>query len=137
MLGAPAGPAAEASASGGEASFLVLQKGGKLPPFFAGGSHPRYRELARRLGHDQPVYQLDIYALQSQRLSQGLAPYEKIEDMAACYVRQLQAVQPHGPYMLGGGCEGAYEIGRAHVLTPVTNAHLVCRLLLEKKKTAT
>src|SRR3546814_7640504 len=26
-----------------------------------------------------------------------------------------------------------FEIGRAHVLTPVTNAHLVCRLLLEKK----
>src|SRR3546814_1312087 len=26
------------------------------------------------------------------------------------------------------------KIGRAHVLTPVTNAHLVCRLLLEKKK---
>src|SRR3546814_6783715 len=28
----------------------------------------------------------------------------------------------------------ADEIGRAHVRTPVTNAHLVCRLLLEKKK---
>src|SRR3546814_1729748 len=27
--------------------------------------------------------------------------------------------------------EGAPEIGRAHVCTPVTNAHLVCRLLLE------
>src|SRR3546814_10270683 len=26
------------------------------------------------------------------------------------------------------------EIGRAHVLTPVTNAQLVCRLLLEKTK---
>src|SRR3546814_2938507 len=25
------------------------------------------------------------------------------------------------------------EIGRAHVSTPVTNAHLVCRLLLDKK----
>src|SRR3546814_6970606 len=25
------------------------------------------------------------------------------------------------------------EIGRAHVCTPVTNAHLVCRILLEKK----
>src|SRR3546814_5424527 len=25
------------------------------------------------------------------------------------------------------------EIGRAHVCTPVTNAHLVCRLLLETK----
>src|SRR3546814_1686824 len=29
------------------------------------------------------------------------------------------------------------EIGRAHVWTPVTNAHLVCRLLLEKKKKLT
>src|SRR3546814_9125457 len=29
---------------------------------------------------------------------------------------------------------GSRKIGRAHVLTPVTNAHLVCRLLLEKKK---
>src|SRR3546814_4785617 len=28
----------------------------------------------------------------------------------------------------------AAQIGRAHVRTPVTNAHLVCRLLLEKKK---
>src|SRR3546814_12873573 len=28
------------------------------------------------------------------------------------------------------------QIGRAHVRTPVTNAHLVCRLLLEKKKQA-
>src|SRR3546814_3740654 len=27
----------------------------------------------------------------------------------------------------------AAEIGRAHVSTPVTNAHLVCRLLLETK----
>src|SRR3546814_2540840 len=27
------------------------------------------------------------------------------------------------------------KIGRAHVCTPVTNAHLVCRLLLEKKTT--
>src|SRR3546814_3951082 len=26
------------------------------------------------------------------------------------------------------------QIGRAHVCTPATNAHLVCRLLLEKQK---
>src|SRR3546814_9068422 len=30
----------------------------------------------------------------------------------------------------------ANEIGRAHVLTPVTNAHIVCRILLDKTKTA-
>src|SRR3546814_5501054 len=29
------------------------------------------------------------------------------------------------------------QIGRAHVCTPVTNAHLVCRLLLEIKKAQT
>src|SRR3546814_6046498 len=33
--------------------------------------------------------------------------------------------------------EHELQIGRAHVCTPVTNAHLVCRLLLEKKKTCT
>src|SRR3546814_3079072 len=34
----------------------------------------------------------------------------------------------------GVGAPGAeHQIGRAHVCTPVTNAHLVCRLLLEKK----
>src|SRR3546814_7304048 len=30
--------------------------------------------------------------------------------------------------------ESHSQIGRAHVRTPVTNAHLVCRPLLEKKK---
>src|SRR3546814_2818055 len=39
-----------------------------------------------------------------------------------------QLVKPHGIIV---GCPPG-EIGRAHVCTPVTNAHLVCRLLLEK-----
>src|SRR3546814_5516366 len=30
--------------------------------------------------------------------------------------------------------DAAMEIGRAHVRTPVTNAHIVCRLLLVQKK---
>src|SRR3546814_8603549 len=32
-------------------------------------------------------------------------------------------------------CPSDGQIGRAHVRTPVTKAHLVCRLLLEKKQT--
>src|SRR3546814_6629358 len=32
------------------------------------------------------------------------------------------------------GVSARIKIGRAHVCTQVTNAHLVCRLLLEKKK---
>src|SRR3546814_3622016 len=35
--------------------------------------------------------------------------------------------------MAMGGDTSLNEIGRAHVCTPVTNAHLVCRLLLEHK----
>src|SRR3546814_3448965 len=37
-----------------------------------------------------------------------------------------------GAALSGIAAEG--QIGRAHVWTPVTNAHLVCRLLLEKKQ---
>src|SRR3546814_995588 len=38
-------------------------------------------------------------------------------------------------HIAGIGERDAYqEIGRAHVCTPVTNAHLVCRLLLQKIK---
>src|SRR3546814_3302854 len=35
---------------------------------------------------------------------------------------------------LGAATPDGKEIGRAHVWTPVTNAQLVCRLLLDKKK---
>src|SRR3546814_9253796 len=38
------------------------------------------------------------------------------------------------PSTLFGSCGAACQIGSAHVCTPFTNAHLVCRLLLEKKK---
>src|SRR3546814_1815716 len=45
--------------------------------------------------------------------------------------------QPDGSARHGTGLRrlgrGGPEIGRAHVWTPVTNAQLVCRLLLEKK----
>src|SRR3546814_2652488 len=49
---------------------------------------------------------------------------------------QVQAgVCPVGPPAFaarGQFLRGWHEIGRAHVCTPVTNAHLVCRLLLAK-----
>src|SRR3546814_7599673 len=37
-------------------------------------------------------------------------------------------------FMEAGRDRGCAQIGRAHVRTPVTNAHLVCSLLLRKKK---
>src|SRR3546814_10152407 len=43
---------------------------------------------------------------------------------------RLLRLEPAGPE----GAAHRREIGRAHVWNPVTNAHLVCRLLLEKNK---
>jgi len=95
--------------------FQAIQSHGSLPPFFAGGSHPRYVDIARRLGAEQPFYRLDVYALQSERVSRGKKPYAHIEDIAARFLDEIRAVQPAGPYYLGGGCEGAvlaFEIAR-------------------------
>src|SRR3546814_3584636 len=39
-----------------------------------------------------------------------------------------------GDFMLSGHLKQPIEIGRAHVCTPVTNAHPVCRLSLAKTK---
>src|SRR3546814_1824195 len=45
-----------------------------------------------------------------------------------CRSPQGEALLSPGALFLGN------KIGRAHVWTPVTNAHLVCRLLLAQKK---
>src|SRR3546814_9579490 len=54
---------------------------------------------------------------------------ERIKERVLAFSgNQKQIDQPFAQMRLGE------EIGRAHVCTPVTNAHIVCRLLLEKKK---
>src|SRR3546814_7852931 len=62
---------------------------------------------------------------------------QRLRDIAA--VSELSRSQAHR-YLLSYVNTGMVrqdsesgQIGRAHVCTPVTNAHLVCRLLLEKK----
>src|SRR3546814_9044739 len=47
-------------------------------------------------------------------------------------VHQRIVIREEGPEFIRAMSQG--QIGRAHVRTPVTNAHLVCRLMLEKKK---
>jgi len=85
---------------------IPLRTEGSLVPFFMGGSNPRYLELARLLGAEQPVYKLDLYALTEHRVAAGLAPHRRFEDYAAEFLRDIRALQPHGPYYLGGGCAG-------------------------------
>src|SRR3546814_8608462 len=46
-----------------------------------------------------------------------------------------QLMVPASSIVFAGSKDSCVEIGRAHVCTPVTNAHLVCRLLLAQEKT--
>jgi non-ribosomal peptide synthetase component F/thioesterase domain-containing protein len=86
-------------------AVVEIQKGNGRPKFFcvhgAGGNVLIYRDLARRLGPDQPCY-----GLQCQGLDGKSPPLKTIEEMAALYVREIQKLQPHGPYLLGGYCMG-------------------------------
>lgn len=91
--------------SGSWSPLVALQESGSNPPFFcihgADGLVFLYRDLARHLGPEQP-----FYGLQSQGLD-GESPFHtRIEDMAALYIKEIQTVQPEGPYHLGGYCMG-------------------------------
>src|SRR3546814_8255245 len=55
---------------------------------------------------------------------------EAAEGVPSASAKNLAAVQRT---LEAAGAE-FIQIGRAHVRTPVTNAHIVCRLRLEKKK---
>jgi thioesterase domain-containing protein len=58
---------------------------------------------------DQPIYGI------KSRGQIGLEEYDDIENMARFYLQEVRALQPHGPYFLGGYCFGgnvAYEMAR-------------------------
>jgi len=94
---------------------MAIQTGGSKRPFFF--LHRQWKEgnaffsypLARDLGADQPFYVLEPYRLESLPVAPTL------EAIAAAHLRSLRAVQPEGPYLLGGWCNGAliaYEMAR-------------------------
>ncbi len=96
-------------------SVLVpVQARGSRPPLFlvhgAGGDVLwGYANLAKYMHSDQPVYGI------KSRGQIGLEEYHDIERMARYYLEQIRALQPRGPYYLGGYCFGgniAYEMAR-------------------------
>ena len=95
-------------------SLVPIQPLGSKPPFFcvhgAGGTVIIYRELARHLGPDQPMY-----GLQAQGLDGGQKCFTRVEDMAAHYLEAIRTIQPEGPYFIGGlsfGGTVAFEMAR-------------------------
>ena len=91
----------------------IRQTGSKTPLFYVhpvGGTVSCYFPLARALGEEQP-----FHALQSHAMVDRESPLETVEQMAAHYLAEVRAVQPHGPYRLGGWSMGgfiAYEMAR-------------------------
>jgi thioesterase domain-containing protein len=95
-------------------SLVTIQKGGDRIPFFcahgAGGHVLNFRDLAAAMGRGQP-----FYGLQARGVDGVLPPHETIQEMAAAYIEEVRAVQPHGPYMFGGYSGGgliAYEMAQ-------------------------
>ncbi|MHB9132574.1 MAG: amino acid adenylation domain-containing protein [Armatimonadota bacterium] len=94
--------------------LVPFQTDGTKTPFFcvhpAGGQVITFHALAARLDRDQP-----FYGIQEGAYARGDAPLDRIEDIAARYLREIRHVQPAGPYLLGGYSFGglvAYEIAR-------------------------
>ena len=95
-------------------SLVAIQPGGSRPPFYCvhgvGGNIVEYLHLARYLGEDQPFYGIQAQGLDGKRPRHNTA-----EEMAAHYIVEIRALQPEGPYFLGGSSFGgsvAYEIAR-------------------------
>jgi thioesterase domain-containing protein/acyl carrier protein len=82
----------------------------RCPLFFAGGvtgSVAALMPLAHSLSADQP-----FYAFQPPDRNAQAAPLECVEALAACFIDRILAVQPQGPFVLGGHSFGglvAYE----------------------------
>jgi amino acid adenylation domain-containing protein len=87
---------------------------GEGPPLFImhglGGQIFRYHLLVRRLRDDRPAY-----AIPATGFAAGETPHTSLESMADDYADRIQAVHPHGPYLLCGHCIGgniAIEVAR-------------------------
>ncbi|MFL6196330.1 MAG: thioesterase domain-containing protein [Thermoanaerobaculia bacterium] len=88
--------------------------GSERRPFFcihpAGGDVLCFFPLARHIGAAQP-----FYGLQARGLEDAEDPFPTIEEMAAHYVEEIRAVQPSGPYRIGGWSFGglaAFEVAQ-------------------------
>ena len=86
-------------------SLVPLKTTGSSPPLFLihaiGGNVVGYQELSSCLPSDQP-----LYALQAQGLDGQCTPASSVQEMADNYITAIRAVQPQGPYHLGGYSAG-------------------------------
>lgn len=99
-----------------EGYLVQINRTGSLPPIClvhpVGGSISCYFTLGRQLSASQPLYAMQAPGLAGRSTSDRMT----VEQMAECYLTELLAVQPAGPYRLGGWSLGgfiAYEMAKS------------------------
>ncbi len=96
-------------------SYVVpIKPDGKRTPFFCvhcvGGNVLNYNVFVPYLDKDQP-----LYGLQCKGLDGITEPFDDLRVMARNYIDEIRVIQPHGPYLLGGGSMGglvAFEMAQ-------------------------
>ena len=95
-------------------AVVPLQPRGTRTPIFAVAGHYgdvfAYRTLALHLGDNQP-----FFGLEPPGLDGDSEPLARVEEIAAYFASQIQALQPKGPYIIAGHCAGgaiAFELAR-------------------------
>jgi amino acid adenylation domain-containing protein len=97
----------EGSESHPDPVVMEIQAGNGGLPFFAvaspGVESLGYALLARHMGADQPLYKLQGHAPIVER-----RPFteDELRQLSQEYIAAMRAVQPQGPYCIGGMCEG-------------------------------
>lgn len=105
LLGASMAPTGDKR----RAPTIAIQAGGSRIPFFfphvhwQGGASYCFT-LAHDVGPDQPFYVIEPYRLDGLRIPPTL------EDIAAECVKSVRAIQPEGPYRLGGYCGAGFIV---------------------------
>jgi thioesterase domain-containing protein len=108
-------------------SLVPLQTDGPRTPLFmihhGGGDVTSYALLSKAIGLTQP-----LYGLQQPGMHTGTSPHASVETLAAAYLAEVRALQPRGPYLIGGFCFGglvAYEMAQQLTRAGETTALLV------------
>ena len=94
--------------------LVALQPLGTKPPFFcippSAVTVMIFKDLAKHLDKDRPFYGLEYSGMEDET-----EVHDDIHEMASFNLERIRAVQPNGPYYLGGMCFGglvAYEMAK-------------------------
>ncbi len=91
--------------------LVAIQSEGTQPPLFLISQSLIFRQVARHLGNDQPVFTIQM---RDEDIAE-CGPRPTFESIAAFYAGIIRQSRPQGPYRLGGWCASgwlAFEVAQ-------------------------